>query len=50
MASTANTAAPATVASGACWPGMRKAVSAASEAPVIRAAPQTPTTSSRLPR
>ena len=50
MASTANTAAPATVASGACWPGIRKVVAAPSAAHVPKAAAQTPTTSSRLPR
>jgi len=50
MASTANTAAPATVASGACCPRIRKVVSAASEAQVPRAAALTPTTSCRLPR
>ena len=50
MASTANTAAPATVASGACWPGTRNMVSAASETHVPKAAAQTPTTSCRLPR
>ncbi len=50
MASTANTAPPATVASGACWLRIRKVVSAASETQVPRAAVLTPTTSCRLPR
>src|SRR5580700_2867134 len=50
MASTANTAAPATVASGARWPVTRKTVRMMSAAHVPRAATQTPTTSSRLPR